>query len=118
MMSKNNKKKDGEKPIVPKTILSPYVIPSQILEILKEHSVAYLLCSVDYQGNVSFNISADNEVMSEGLKTRLLRFLLADQEVQQEMVYETLANNYQSEEPPDDAIGGDGDGDDDGEESV
>lgn len=121
MMKEPKKKKDGDgksKPVnnsgSKKIIASPYVIPPQILNILKEHSLGFILFSVDYHGNVMLNTHADNDILLDGLKNKLSKMLMMEEGMKDAMLEDMISNNLDrefGESPPET-------GDDDDEEAV
>lgn len=104
MMKQPKKKKDGEEKVKPasnseikKIIASPYVIPPNILNILREHSLGYILFSVDYHGNVMLNTHADNSILLDGLKSKLSKMLMMEEGIKDAMMEEMVSNNLEEE---------------------
>lgn len=60
-------KKDKYTPV--KT--SPYEIPPNLIEILKEHSTGFILLTVDHNGHLGYYVNVDNQVLMRGMLEEL-----------------------------------------------
>ncbi len=56
---------------VGKVIASPYSLPPNLCNLLREHSLGFLLFSVDYNGNFQVNMNADNQILLRGLLQKI-----------------------------------------------
>ena len=109
-MMKHPKKKDDnsnqDKPFsnakIKKIIASPYVLPPNILNILNEHTSAYLLFSLDFQGNLQLNVKADNQIVADGLKMNLLQMLIVDADMRVEEIEDDMQGTQ--ELPPEEEV--------------
>ncbi|RTL03102.1 MAG: hypothetical protein EKK57_00360 [Proteobacteria bacterium] len=97
MMSKKNKKSNSKDLNIKKIIANPYTIPPNLLNLLKEHSLGYILFTVDFNGNVAFNIHADNEILADGLKDKLATMLVSDREAREAVMSELMAQNLMNQ---------------------
>lgn len=77
-MSRKPKKNVPKEPVVRRT---PYQIPANIKEILKEHSAGYILVTIDYDGNYNFDQHFDNNIIAEAIELKTLKILQIKNEI-------------------------------------
>lgn len=70
----------------------PYHIPDCVFSQLEEHSVGYLLCALDHNGNLIFQEHFDNDTIASAIRFKMLQILTIQHQAESKALRDQILN--------------------------